>query len=141
MGCEFDIIIPVPMYAAKEKERGYNQAALLGEFLGRRAGAECRCDCLLRVRPTVPMSRLNARQRRENLDGAFLVSRTGKRVLPGKRVLLVDDLYTTGTTVEHCSFLLKACGAAEVTVATVASGRNQRRLPEGAADAEAESEF
>ncbi len=130
VGCEFDIIIPVPMYSEKERERGYNQAALLGRFLGEMTGTECRCDCLLRVRSTVPMNRLGARDRRKNLDGAFEVTSPGKKLLSGRRVLLIDDIYTTGTTAEHCSELLKECGAVSVTVATVAAGRNQRVLPQ-----------
>ena len=130
VGLEFDIIIPVPMYAAKEKERGYNQAALLGMFLGRLSERECRRNCLLRIRDTVPMNKLGARERRKNLDGAFRVTAEGRRIFPGKRILLIDDIYTTGTTAEHCSALMKACGALDVTVATVASGRNQRKLPQ-----------
>ena len=129
VGLEFDIIIPVPMYAAKERERGYNQAALLGTFLGRRSGKDFRRDCLLRIRDTVPMNKLGAKDRRKNLQGAFRVTAAGRQIFPGKRVLLIDDIYTTGTTAEYCSALMKECGARSVTVATVAAGRNQRELP------------
>lgn len=130
MGCKFDIIVPVPMYPAKEKVRGYNQAVLLGKYLGERTGKECRTDCLLRVRATVPMNRLNAKERRKNLDHAFCAGTAAQSVIPGKRVLLIDDIYTTGTTAEHCSEILKSCGAASVTVATIAAGVNQRELPD-----------
>ena len=131
-GLEFDIIIPVPMYAAKEKERGYNQSALLGKYLSGLTGIPCRTDCLCRVRPTVPMNRLGLQERKRNLDGAFQVSDIGCRILKGKRIFLVDDIYTTGTTAERCSETLKAAGAADVTAASLASGLNQRELPPAA---------
>ena len=129
MGCKFDIIIPVPMYSAKERKRGYNQAALLGKYLGEWTEKEFRSDCLLRVRQTAPMNQLGARERKKNLDKAFLVRDAAKSCLLGKRVLLIDDIYTTGTTAEHCSEVLKAGGASEVTIVTIAAGVNQRELP------------
>ena len=130
MGCKFDIIVPVPMYPAKEKKRGYNQAALLGKYLGERTKTPFRSDCLLRVRQTAPMNQLGARERKKNLDKAFQVKDTAKSCLFGKRVLLIDDIYTTGTTAEHCSEVLKACGASEVIIVTIAAGVNQRELPD-----------
>ena len=135
-GLEFDIIIPVPMYAAKERERGYNQAALLGRYLSQRTGIPCRTDCLFRIRPTAPMNKLGLRERKRNLDGAFEVSDAGRRILPGKRVFLIDDIYTTGTTAERCSEKLKSAGAADVTAASLASGINQRELPAAAGSRE-----
>ena len=135
-GLEFDIIIPVPMYAAKERERGYNQAALLGRYLRQRTGIPCRTDCLFRIRPTAPMNKLGLRERKRNLDGAFEVSDAGRRILPGKRVFLIDDIYTTGTTAERCSEKLKSAGAADVTAASLASGINQRELPAAAGSRE-----
>lgn len=129
VGCEFDIIIPVPMYPAKEKERGYNQSALLGRYLGKLSAAECRTDILYRVRSTAPMNRLGAKERKRNLDGAFSVSEEGRKFLSGKRVLLIDDIYTTGTTMEHCSQLIRACGASEIIAVSLAAGINQRELP------------
>ncbi len=128
LGFDFDFIIPVPMYAPKEKKRGYNQAALLGRYLGQRMGKICRTDCLYRVRETVPMSKLGARERRRNLDNAFEVSRRGAQFIRGKCVLLIDDIYTTGTTAEHCASLLKAHGCREIIVASVAASKNQKIL-------------
>lgn len=127
---DVDLILPVPMYRKKEARRGYNQAALLAMFTGKRLNVEYRDDLLLRVRPTEPMNQLDPRQRHRNLDGAFAVTRAGYRVLPGKRVLLVDDIYTTGTTTEYCSRLLKQEGAVSVTILSLAAGRNQRILPD-----------
>lgn len=131
-GLEFDIIVPVPMYAAKERKRGYNQAALLGRYLGLRLGVPCQSDFLYRIRDTAPMSRLGLRDRKRNLDGAFSVSEAAGREIPGRRILLIDDIYTTGTTAEHCSGLLKSRGAAEVYIASLAAGINQRELPQTA---------
>ena len=76
------------------------------------------------------MSRLGLRDRKRNLDGAFSVSEAAGREIPGRRILLIDDIYTTGTTAEHCSGLLKSCGAAEVYIASLAAGINQRELPQ-----------
>lgn len=124
-----DILVPVPMYRKKEKKRGYNQAALLAEFTARRMGLTYGRDVLVRVRDTAPMNRLTARERRQNLEEAFAVSAEGRSLIDKKHVMLVDDIYTTGTTTEHCAAVLKAAGASGVTVLSLAAGRNQRELP------------
>lgn len=131
-GLEFDIIVPVPMYAGKKRKRGYNQAELLGKYLGRRLGVPCLSNILSRIRDTAPMSKLGLRDRKRNLDGAFLVSESAKREISGRRILLIDDIYTTGTTAEHCSKLLKSRGAAQVYIASLAAGINQKELPKTA---------
>jgi ComF family protein len=124
-----DILIPVPMYKAKERKRGYNQADLLARFTAERLGTAYSSSVLERTRNTAPMNKLDAQDRKRNLDGAFKVTAEGTEQIAGKHVMLVDDIYTTGTTAEHCARVLKESGAASVTVLSLASGRNQRELP------------
>ena len=126
----FDLMVPVPMHASKERIRGYNQAALIARFAAERL--ECGIDekLLLRIRPTAPMSRLNAEERRENLRGAFMVPEDRIPMLKKKRVLVVDDIYTTGSTMNTCAEVLLNAGAAQVLVASIAAGPNQRVLPD-----------
>lgn len=124
------IVVPVPMYKKKEKKRGYNQAALLGKYLAKSLNIQYSETVLFRVRDTEPMNSLTGKQREENLIGAFHVDKQGAEQVSGKMVILVDDIYTTGTTANHCSSILKGAGAKEVLLFSFASGRNQRPLPE-----------
>lgn len=117
----FDLIIPVPMYKEKEKDRGYNQAAVLGKHLARRLGISFLDHGLIRCRNTPPMSSLSAGERRQNVKGAFAVNERVRRQLTGKVVLLVDDVFTTGSTVEACAEVLREAGAQTVFVITFAS--------------------
>ncbi len=130
LGWTGDIVIPVPMYRKKERRRGYNQAAVLARFTAVKLGVEYNGDILIRTRDTPPMSKLGARERRKNLEGAFLVTEYGRELLRGRNVMLVDDIYTMGVTAEYCSRALKEAGAVSVTVMSIAAGRNQRELPQ-----------
>jgi len=113
-----DLIIPVPLHVKRLRSRGFNQAVLLGEMLAREWGIPLQRRAMKRVRWTEPQINLTADQRRENVKGAFTVADVA--LVAGKRVLLVDDVITTGSTVEECSRMLKRAGAAEVLVVTVA---------------------
>lgn len=112
-----DVIVPVPLHARRLRERGYNQAALLARELGKGVGLPVLENALIRVRDTAPQVDLNAEERKENVHGAFhcLDDR-----LAGKRVLLVDDVYTTGATLEACSLALKQRGVRTVWALTLA---------------------
>ena len=112
-----DLIVPVPLHARRVRERGYNQAALLAQCLGDATGMPVICDGLRRNRHTVSQSGLSAEERRRNVEGAF--SCVGSRV-ERMRVLLVDDVCTTGATLEACSVALRAGGARTVWALTVA---------------------
>jgi ComF family protein len=113
------LIVPVPLHAERERERGFNQAAVLGRTLSRRTGLRLDEWSLVRVEHSERhRAGMDARGRRETVEGAFEVARP--RLVRGERVLLVDDVFTTGATVSACASALRAAGAREVYVLTVA---------------------
>ncbi len=113
-----DVLVAVPLHRGRLRERGYNQAALLATELGRRLRRPVVEGCLVRHRPTPPQVRTaSVEERRRNVEGAF-GCRDGR--LQGQRVLLIDDVYTTGATLNACAQALKDGGAPEVWGLTVA---------------------
>ena len=119
-----DILLPVPMYRRKEKTRGYNQAVILAKSLAELMGKPYDGKLLLRIADTKAMSRLSAGERRRNIQRAFIVSTRKSAILKNKRVLLLDDIYTTGSTADACAEALIEAGASEIFVFTFASGVN-----------------
>lgn len=130
-------VVAVPLYPAKERQRGYNQARLLAdaalpllnkEQTSGREQTSCRLiaahRALRRVRDTESQFALNPRMRRLNLRGAFEVKNAA--TLAGRTVLLVDDIYTTGATARECARVLRRAGAAKVFVATLARAQAER---------------
>jgi len=117
---EIDAVTFVPLYPARHRQRGYNQAEVLAGLLARTIGKPLLKHCLARIKPTPTQTHLTARERATNVRGAFRTRWLNR--LKGRRVLLVDDVMTTGATVNECSRVLKAGGAARVVVATVARG-------------------
>jgi ComF family protein len=113
-----DVVVPVPLHPQREAERGYNQAALLAEVLGDALGLPVALHLLERVRPTPPQVGLNAAERRSNVHAAFRATREAA----ARRVLLVDDVCTTGATLNACGAALKAQGARSVWGLTLARG-------------------
>jgi ComF family protein len=113
-----DLIIPVPLHRKKLSSRGFNQAVLLGEILSQRLKLPLDRHNLRRIRWTEPQVNLAAGDRRANVKGAFSIHE--KAVVKGRRVLLVDDVLTTGSTADECGKVLKAAGADDVTVITIA---------------------
>ncbi len=112
-----DILVPVPLHPKRLRERGYNQAAMLAVELGRLSGKPLVEDRLVRQRDTITQARAaSAMERRSNVYDAF----TCQHELNGERVLLIDDVCTTGATLEACATALKAAGAASVWGLTVA---------------------
>lgn len=112
------VIVPVPLHRTRLRERGFNQAVLMGAVLAREWRLPLLRDTLRRVRPTVAQVTLSAQERRANVRGAFAVADPAR--VAGRRVLLVDDVSTTGSTVTECARVLKEAGATAVFVATVA---------------------
>ena len=116
---DVDVVTFVPLHRRKERERTYNQARLLASGLARELGKPM-AACALRVRSTSTQTHLTAEQRAANVKNAFLAREPAW--LDGRTVLLVDDVMTTGATVNECARALKDGGAARVFVATVARG-------------------
>ena len=112
-----DVILPVPLHARRSRARGYNQAALLAERFGRELGIPVVDDALIRHRNTPSQTRLDAAGRRRNVSGAFSCKSSS---VAGRRVLLIDDVCTTGSTVEACGVALQAGGAQSVWALTLA---------------------
>jgi ComF family protein len=115
-------VVPVPLYKAKRRQRGFNQAELIAaaalKVYPARERLQLVPDLLLRTRDTHSQIGLTSHQRRANLRGAFAVARAAE--VTGRQVLLVDDVYTTGTTATECARMLRRAGARQVWVATVA---------------------
>jgi ComF family protein len=113
-----DLIMPVPLHLKRLRQRGFNQAVLLGELASKEWGVPMARRVIRRIRWTEPQITLASRDRMANVRGAFAVA--DPAVVRGKKILLVDDVMTTGSTVSECARMLKKGGAAEVFVAVVA---------------------
>ena len=111
-----DLIVPVPLHPVRLRERTFNQAELLAQFLSREFAIPCRSDLLIRCRATRPQAELTRNERVRNVHGAFDLR--GEARLHGLKILLVDDVLTTGSTAEACARLLKSAGARTVTAVT-----------------------
>jgi ComF family protein len=113
---EFDVIVPVPMHRAKLRKRGYNQAELLARALGHRIGIRCEQSLLTKMRDYGAQSRLARSERAANVHDAFRASPRAA----SRRILLVDDVITTGETIRACARALADAGAKRVAAAVVA---------------------
>jgi ComF family protein len=129
----FDVVVAMPMHWRKRWQRGFNQAELLAEPVARRLGLKL-SQSLRRVRYTAAQAGLNEKERRANLKDSLAVKRPAE--IHGKRVLLIDDVFTTGASLRAAAAVLKAGGAAHVTALTLArvdhraflSGPDSQRL-------------
>ena len=115
-----DLVFPVPMYAAKQRKRGYNQAELIARELSKNLNLICASEILVRTRKTTPMKELNDEERRKNVERAFLVK---ENVVKYKKILLVDDIYTTGATIDSCAKILYQKGAQKVYFLCLCAGK------------------
>ena len=109
-----DLVCPMPLHASRRLERGYNQSAIITQTVARRLGVPHR-HAVKRVRATQQQARLGGSERQQNVTGAFRA-----QPLKGERVLLVDDVMTSGATLTECSLALLKAGASQVYVAAVA---------------------
>jgi ComF family protein len=116
----FDAVVPIPLHPVKQREREFNQAARIGQHLAEALGISLREDCVRRVRPTITQTRLSRAERADNVRRAFAPV-PGAR-LHGERVILLDDVFTTGATTSACARILRDIGAGEVVVWTIARG-------------------
>lgn len=113
-----ELLVPVPLHASRLRQRRYNQSALLATSLGRLVGKPRDLQALVRTRPTVALEGMDIAGRRKELEGAIL-ARPGAFVR-GKRILLIDDVMTTGATANQCARALRDAGAVAVNVLTIA---------------------
>ncbi|MCX8107175.1 MAG: ComF family protein [Verrucomicrobiae bacterium] len=117
---EWDWIVPVPLHPLKMRERDFNQAERLARHLADATGIPLNAEILRKIKQTETQTMLTRSKRAENVRGAFVV-RPGAEV-GGKRIVLVDDVFTTGATTNECATALKAAGAQDVCVWTLARG-------------------
>ena len=114
------IIIPVPLHWMRMVKRRYNQAAILGIEIAKLSGVTCWPAAIIRTRHTPPQGHKSAKDRHQNVSGAFDINPSYAGKLSGRDIVLIDDVFTTGATLEECAKVLKAAGAKSVNVLTVA---------------------
>jgi len=117
---ESDVIVPIPLHWRRFLTRRYNQSAELSRVIARESGLAHRPDILFRTRPTEMQRARTASQRAKNVDGVFAVPPYAVRHVQGLRILLVDDVLTTGATLNAATMALRACGAAQVSTVVFA---------------------
>ncbi len=115
-----DALVPIPLHKTRKRKRGFNQAQLLAEKLGKRLEIPVEKRILERTKKTGPQKELNDVQRRANLKNAFQVRQNDVRL---KRIVLVDDIYTTGSTIDAAAAVLLEHGAEKVYFLTICIGR------------------
>ena len=124
-----DLIVPVPLHYFRLVRRGFNQSAWLAAALSRASGVKLSVDALKRVKSTPIQGGLSADGRRRNVQGAFAVRRSRAAKVKDQKILLVDDVLTTGATAEACARTLRRAGAACVDVITLARVAGPRSIP------------
>jgi ComF family protein len=126
---EADLIVPVPLHYFRLVRRGFNQSAWLAAALSRSSGVRLSVDALKPVKSTPIQGGLSAEGRLRNVQGAFKVRRSRQRLVKDQKILLVDDVLTTGATAEACTRSLRRAGAACVDVITLARVAWPRAIP------------
>jgi ComF family protein len=125
---KIDVIIPVPLHPERLREREFNQSLLLADRIGRHLNIPVSCTALIRIAPAPPQTTLSRKERLHNLREAFSVPRPES--LTGKRILLIDDVFTTGTTVQVCATTLRKAGAGHVFVLTLGRTVDTSHIPD-----------
>lgn len=115
-----DALIPIPLHAHRLRKRRFNQSFLLARALSQSSGLPVEPHMLARTRSTPSQGGLSAKARRRNVAGAFTVRESAKPFVRGRRFVLVDDVHTTGATLQACARVLKRAGAEDVTAITLA---------------------
>lgn len=114
-----EVIVPVPIHKRKKRQRGFNQTDLIAEALGERLHLPVCSNLLVRTRYTIPQKELNPTARHNNVKNAFQI---GKSLVQYKKILLVDDIYTTGSTIDACAEMLKTAGVEQIYFVSLAIG-------------------
>ncbi len=109
-------LVPIPLHPRRQRWRGFNQAELLGKILARKLGSGIRNDVLIRYKYTKPQVDLKGKERKKNIRNAFKITPKAKL----KKVILFDDVWTTGSTLRECGLVLKKAGVKEVWGLTLA---------------------
>lgn len=115
-----DCLIPVPLHRKRKRERGFNQAEVLAEAVGRQLGIPIRADLVVRKKNTKPLKYENPEGRQNNLKKAFIMAQNDVKL---KRVIIVDDIFTTGSTMDALSSVLRAAGIREIYFIALACGK------------------
>lgn len=115
---KYDIIIPVPIHEKRKKDRGYNQTELIAKYISKQLNIYIEKNALLKQKNTISQSELRKKERENNVKNAFII-KDSKRI-ENKKILLFDDIYTTGNTVKECCKVLKKAGAKQIGVLTIA---------------------
>lgn len=118
--CRADAFVPVPLHKSRKRKRGYNQAEVLARELSALTGIPVCTDLIGRVKKTAPMKELSAAQRQNNLKKAFKILRNDVKL---KTIIIVDDIYTTGSTIDAVSRELKSVGVEKIYFVALAIGR------------------
>jgi ComF family protein len=113
-----DILMPVPLHPQRLQEREYNQSLLLAHGLSQHLQIPLQLSCLLRVRATAPQTSLSKKERLTNLHRAFAIDDVSR--VKGQRILLIDDVFTTGTTLHECAKTLRKAGSGAIYGLTLA---------------------
>lgn len=116
---KYDIIICVPMHIKKKMQRGYNQSELIAREIAKNLRLKLQINNLIKIKNTEKQSTLSKEKRKENVKGAFKVKNPD--IIKNKNVILFDDIYTTGNTVNECSKMLKKAGVESIAVLTLAT--------------------
>lgn len=114
-----DGLVPIPLHRSRERKRGYNQAALLARALGEYTGVPVYEKLLVRVKNTAPLKQQNPQERQNNLKRAFNISQNDVKL---STIIIIDDIYTTGSTIDAAAKVLTWQGAAEIYFITLACG-------------------
>ena len=117
---DIDMVMPVPLSRKRKRRRGYNQADLFGKRFAQLCGLDYDAKKLVRIRHTAPQKQLSVQERKNNLKNAFKID---GNVVNLKRVLLIDDIYTTGSTIDAAAYVLKQSGAEEVFYLCISIGQ------------------
>ena len=114
----YDTIIPVPISRKRMKERGYNQSLLIAKKLSKEVKIPLQANCLLKTRNIIEQSKLNKEQRKQNIQNVYELK--NGEILNKKRILLIDDIYTTGSTVNECAKILQQARPEKIDVLVLA---------------------
>lgn len=120
------VVVPIPLHPSKQKQRGYNQAALIAQSFCQTTGLKLQINGLGRAKETEAQFGLSASEREKNLADAFAVGQAFRRRPPDTPVLLVDDIYTTGATAKSAVYTLRQCGITVLGLAAVATAVKNR---------------